>query len=95
MSMKNPDEQITLDDNMNRLLTKLEETDPADPEYNTLVEHLTALSDIKAKSPRDRFTRDQMLAVGANLLGVVLILNFEHAHTLSSKAMTMLFKSRT
>ena len=96
MSTSIPDDNHapTLDDNIAALHKKLQNVE--DPEkFSAHTEALTQLYAIKTNMSPDRFSRDQLLAVGANLLGVILILNFERTANVTSKALGMVVKSRT
>lgn len=96
MSTSIPDDNHapTLDDNIAALHKKLQAVD--DPEmFDAHTEALTKLYAIKTNIRPDRFSKDQLLAVGANLLGVILILNFERTANVTSKALGMVVKSRT
>jgi len=76
--------------------SKLEAFEPETKEYAKTVKHITELEKIKSISEKkDRFfTPDTMLLVGANLLGILLILNFEHKDVITSKALGFVSKTR-
>lgn len=71
-----------LDQEQKKLLIELQKEEIGSQKYNSLLETLKALKEYK-KLP---FSADTMLIVGANLLGLILILNFEKLNVLTSKS---------
>jgi hypothetical protein len=70
---------------------------PEDKEHAKTVKQIAALLEIKAaseKKPRITFSQDAMLTAGASLLGILLILNYERANVVASKALGFVSKSK-
>lgn len=55
---------------------------------------LEKLCTMKSLNKDVRVSPDAKLAVIGNLIGIVLILGYEHAHTITSKAMSFVIKSK-
>lgn len=52
-------------------------------------------ADLKEKPEKpDRISKDTMLVVGANLLGILMVISYERTHVLNSRAMQMLTRPR-
>lgn len=66
-------------------------------EYPTMLKHLERLYELKAsKKRREPVSRDMMLSVGGNLLGLLLILGYEQRHVItSSRGFTQLGRPKT
>lgn len=74
-----------------RVLTAMEDQEPASKEYNDLLrvyERLTAVS----KPKRQPVSMNTVMTVGGQLVGVFLIIAYEQKHVWTSKASSMLPK---
>lgn len=83
-----------LDEAIEDVLEAMKDLDPTYDDYAVLVEHLDKLHKIKTYKKEDRVSKDTMLMVGANLAGIVMIMSYEKAHVITSKAFGMLLKAR-
>lgn len=94
--IKTPIKPSALEDAIDRLLVEMNSTDPVTDEYGKLVERLDKLHKMKVaeKDNGRRVSADAMLTVGANLAGIVLILGFERAHIITSKALGFVLKTK-
>lgn len=70
--------------------TKGEDTD----DYATMLNRLERLYKLKEKNAPKRISPDTMLIVGGNLFGILVIVYFEQAHVLTSKALSFAGKLR-
>lgn len=84
-----------LEKKMNSLLSKLDEQTPDTPEYDAILTAIEKIQKIRTLSQADRVSKDALLTVGANLLGIVAILSFERTHVIASKALAFVVKTRT
>jgi hypothetical protein len=93
---KTQTEPSALEDAIDNLLSEMKSTDPISDEYGKLVERLDKLHKMKVaeKDNRKRVSADTIVTVGANLAGIVLILGFERAHIVTSKALGFVLKSK-
>lgn len=73
-----------------RLLTM----DPTSDEFSATVKQLSKLHKIRTQKKGGRVNPDAVLAVAGNLAGIVLILGYERAHVVTSKALGFVLKSR-
>lgn len=90
------EKKVTVDDEINELLKVMSRLNPFSNEYGICLENLKALYTIKngLKEPEKKsVSPDTLVMVAANLIGIVLILNYEQLHASYSKAMNMLFKA--
>lgn len=76
--------------------SKLENLDPDSKEYARIIKQIEKLETIRSrKNKKDRlFSPDTLLLVGANLLGILLVLNYEKADVVTSKAMGLVSKTK-
>lgn len=80
---------------IDELLEALNSRDVESPEYAVVLDRLEKLYSIhKPEKEKNGISADTMLTVGANLAGILMILNFERANVLASKAMSFVMKSK-
>ena len=83
-----------LDDIIDHVQSTMLTIDADSEEYPKLVDMLSELYKIKADKAGDRFSKDAMLAVFGNLAGILLIINYERVHVVTSKALGFIIKTR-
>lgn len=86
-------EPTSLENEIERLLVELTDTKPTDAEYAVVADQLSKLYKLKEIDSKKRVSPDALAAAATNLVGILLILNFEHAHVLTSKAASFVMKS--
>lgn len=96
LKKKTQNKPTPLEEAIESVLTSMKRTDPESEEYGLLVDRLDKLHKMKVsdKDPRTRVSADTLLIVGANLAGIALILGFEKAHIVTSKALSFVLKSK-
>lgn len=89
-------EPSILEDEINRQMNVLASIDVEsnDEDYNEQLERVSKLYKIKAENKADRVSKDTLALVGANLLGILLIISTEREHVITSRAMGMLAKPK-
>lgn len=95
--MKNPlKRESKLDRPINRILEEMEMYGPNTSEFDRLLDELERVSALKTTETWwQRMDPSQAAAVVANLAGVALIVNHERLNVVTSKALSMLFRSKT
>jgi hypothetical protein len=74
-------------------LTKLEDHDPTSDEFAIVVDQLTKLNQLlPTKEPWVK--PEVLITAGANLAGILAILNFEKFNVITTKAIGFVVKSR-
>jgi len=86
-------EHSDLDKAIARTFGLMADCDPGSEEFG---EHLTTLERLtKLKgNPPSRLSRDVMVTVAANLLGILIIVGYEHGHVLASKGLNFVTKTK-
>lgn len=92
---QNP-EPSALQKTINELHAELETVNGDSEEYSRMADQLTKLYKIQNENDRskDKFSKDTLLLAATNLAGIFTIVSYEHAHVISSKAMSFVFKPR-
>lgn len=92
---KNPVNYPGLDEAIELAIAELKLHDPNTKEYAETVTQIERLNALKTSGQKsDSFSKDGILAVAGNLLGIGLILSYEHIHPITSKALGFVTKSR-
>lgn len=87
-------EQSFIDAAIERAFAKLSEYDVTSTEYSKTLDGITKLHKMKEEERPSELSRDTMLLVAANLVGILLIIRHEHVNVISSKAMNTLMRPR-
>lgn len=92
--MFRPKKPDNLDLENERLKELLMDLDPLDKDYEVLQKRLAINNRLLADSTTKKLEVDgnTILTVGANLLGILLILQHENLHAVSSKALGFVLK---
>jgi len=79
-----------------KALIELQKHEPYSTEYIKALEQIEKLYKLRAPKPelQKPVSIDAILAVAGNLAGIVLILGYERAHVLTSKALGQIIKPR-
>lgn len=67
---------------------------PGSDEYTKLVDQIDKLMKLEASNKPERVSKETWATIGANLLGILVIVGYEHAHPITSKALGFVTKSR-
>lgn len=96
MLKKTNPEPSALDEAIDRVLNRMQYLEPETDEYSVLLNRLDKLNAIKIsnKDNRNKVSADTLLSVGANILGIVLILGYEKVNVVTSKALGFVVKSK-
>lgn len=80
----------TLDDEIQAALDTLEDLEVGTEDYDKALKHLKALCDIKKNN---RISPDGILVAATNILGILLVLNFERLNVVTSRALMFIKRS--
>jgi len=78
-----------------QLTERLATTDPGSEEYTKLMTHLERLTKMRGSDTPRRLSRDTMLIVFGNLVGIVIVVFAEDSRVITSKAFGMIPKLKT
>jgi hypothetical protein len=87
-------EKTDLDLVIERLFTYQQSHEPNTPEFSQATDQLTILYKLREEtSSKKRVSKDTLVQVVGSLVGVVLVLGYEHAHPITSKAFNSVMRS--
>jgi hypothetical protein len=79
-----------LDVEIARLLEEMKGMDPAtDVKYSDVADQLVKLYKLKEVDSKKRVSPDTLASAATNIAGILLVLNYEHAHVMASKAFAL------
>jgi hypothetical protein len=91
-------EKATLEEEIQRLTGELTMLDPTDSDYEIIAENLDKVVKIhneqKKVVNKSGIDKNVLISAGTNILGILLVLNYEKLGIISSKAFSMIGKMR-
>lgn len=94
MSIRRPEMTPELKNVIDELMIEMQGLRADTEEYDTYLKRLERLYKLKDADRPKRVSPDTILVVGANLTGIAMILAYEHAHVVTSKALGFIMKAR-
>lgn len=83
-----------LDKALQYAFAALHDQPETEEDYAKILDHIAKLHKMKTEEKSRRVSPDTWAMVGANLVGIAMIVGYEHAHVVTSKAMNLLLKPR-
>lgn len=83
-----------LDKEIDRLVRQLECTNPVEPDYTTIRDHVKVLCEAREKKNERAISTEALIGMGVNLLGLLFVLNFEKTGVITTKAISMLWRGK-
>lgn len=88
MLSKSSDEAQSLDKTIQTLEDDMRSLSGDSEEYATCLNRLERLYKLKEKHSKSGIDLNTLVLVGGNLLGIVIIVVYEHGHVIGSRALT-------
>lgn len=86
---------VELEAAIDQAFVELRDIAICDPEYTTAADNLTKLLDLRSnEKKRIQVSPDVIVSAVTNLAGILVIVNYERAHVVTSKAIGLLSKLR-
>jgi hypothetical protein len=79
---------------LDRTLRELNNHPIGSDEYVRTMDAVIKLHKLREEEKPKSVSKDTLLIVSANLLGILLILQYEHLHPITTKAMSFVLKPR-
>jgi hypothetical protein len=86
--------QLLLEDELIHGLKKLKTHSPDTEGYAKTLDQVVRIYKIKEEQKSSSVSRDTLALVGANLLGIVMIIKHENLNVITSRAMNLILKPR-
>ena len=94
MFTRKPKDGTVVDDLIDALRDRMIEEGPGSDEYSKMLDQLTRLYKLKEVDIPKRVSPDTLVLVAGNLAGIILILGYEKANVLTSRALNFVMKLR-
>jgi hypothetical protein len=91
---KKRDKRDNLTKEIDNVLAKMNKLTPDSKEYSAMATNLKTLYEAKGKEKDRHISWDTVAIIGGNLLGIVLILGYEKAGVITSKALNFVLRGR-
>lgn len=91
-SLFKKNDPISLDEAIDQVYSRMTTVGPGNEEYTLLVKQLKDLNEIKSKSSKNSSSPDTRLIVLGGIAQVLIIVMYENANVLTSKAVGLLLK---
>lgn len=85
-------EQRPIDKEVDRVLSVMKGMDPKDEDYATVVQNLKVLCEARSKKAAFPIEPEAILNAAASILGIVLILQYERLHVVTTRAINFVRK---
>jgi hypothetical protein len=93
MFKKTQNEKTKLDEAIDDVLREMAGLNCEDKDYNSASDQLVKLMKLKKEiEPSRRVSPDTLALVASNIVGILLILNYERANIVTSKALSFVMK---
>lgn len=79
-------EETTLEKALERAYSEMDKKAVGTAEYDRILENVVKLHEMKEKEKPSRVSKDTWAMIGANLAGIVLVINAEHVGVITTKA---------
>lgn len=68
--------------------------DPFSPDYTAMANNLETLCRAQERVKKSKVNPDTLVTAASSLLGIAMILGYEHGHVITSKALAFVLKGR-
>lgn len=86
------DPKTNVEDLIDYVMSEMSNTAPGTDEFGKMADQLTKLTALKPEKPRVK--PETWATIGANLAGIIMVLHYERAHVVASKAIGFVSKLR-
>lgn len=83
-------EPSLLDKEITRVTRELDNHIVSSEEYASLVDQLVRLHKLRNEEKSLRVSNDTLILAGTNLLGILMVITYEHSNVITSRAMGMI-----
>lgn len=94
MKLTNSNSKRKLEEEIKSILTKMSETDPETKEYTAMAANLETLIQAQNVKKAKGIGMDTVAIIAGNLLGILLILGYEKASIITTKALSFVIRGR-
>jgi hypothetical protein len=86
--------EILLESALNRAIRELYAHEPGSAEYGKTLDHVVVLHKMLVEEKPESVSKDTMAVIGANLLGILMIVKHEFVGVVSQKALSLVLRPK-
>lgn len=91
MIRKPSPEDLKLNEQINAVLDSMSTVDPESSQYEQLCKRLSELNELRKSNKRThRISPDVAISSGASILGILIMVGYEHGHAFTSQGLKLL-----
>jgi len=90
-----PEDKKTFDQEVTRVLTEMSTMSVDSDEYAKAVKNLEVLCQARSSKTNSWLSADLIVPAVTNILGLLLVLNYEQLHVITGKAIGFVFRGRS
>jgi hypothetical protein len=94
MNIFKKDKRTNLEKEIDSVIFEMSTLNPADDKYAIMADNLEKLLKMKSCDKKATISPDTIAIIAGNLLGIILILGYEKANVITSKALGFVLKGR-
>jgi hypothetical protein len=83
-----------LDEPIDKVLARMDKIDLFSEEYSALLTELERLVRLQNEEKYKRVSPDTMAVVFGNLLGILIIVGYEHGHVIGSRGLNFILRTK-
>jgi hypothetical protein len=87
-----PRERSPIDLELDTLFRRLKAQDVQTKEYATILDHIVTLHGLRKEEKDEGVSKDTWATIGANLVGIFMIIKHEHVNVVTSRAFSLLMR---
>lgn len=84
--------QNELDEEVKRVVNQMKDMDVDSESYRKSVDNLKVLCEARGVKSHSQISTDVIVTALTNIIGILLVLNYEKANVITSKAISFMFK---
>ena len=86
--------ESVLEEQIDRCRNDMDQCNAGTQEYDRLLAVMERLIRLQREERSNRVSPDTLAVVGANLLGILIIVGYEHGHVIGSRAFNLILRTK-
>lgn len=91
---KSSSEPTNVDKEINRIYKQMADTPPSTDDYAAMLDQLSKLQKLKETETKKQVSPDTWVTAAASIIGILIIVGYEHVHVVGSKALPFVMKAK-
>jgi len=83
-----------VEEERDRVRVRMQDFDPGSEDYNILLDRFERLTILQQSRAAGKVSPDTVAIVAANLIGILIIVGYEHGHVIASRGLSFLLRTK-